>query len=311
MNRTVEPSWPTAIDPGTAIGWTALTVADLQRSLDFYTGVLGFKQLDRQEHSALLGADTEPLLLLIEQPGAQPKPTRATGLYHVAILLPGRIDLGHVLRRIVTDYKLDGYADHLVSEALYLSDPDGNGLEIYRDRPRSEWQWQGRQVVMASDPIDLPELIRSAEQSGHAWQGLPRDTIIGHVHLQVADLQQASAFYHDLLGFDVVAQMPGALFVSAGGYHHHLGLNIWQSRNAPPPPANAAGLRLFTLSVPDQQAQAQIAERLRAAGVLVQEQDDALLFNDPWRNAIALIPHAARSTTAALAAAGRITPLTA
>lgn len=310
MDRTTESSRPAAIDPGTEISWTALTVADLQRSLEFYTGVLGFKQLDRQPHSAMLGVDTQPLLLLIEQPGAQPKPPRATGLYHVAILLPSRIDLGHVLRRILSDYKLDGYADHLVSEALYLADPDGNGLEIYRDRPRSEWHWQGRQVVMASDPIDLAELISSAEQSGYAWQGLPAGSVIGHVHLQVADLQQASTFYHDLLGFDIVAQLPGALFVSAGGYHHHLGLNTWQSRSGPLPPSNAAGLRLFTLSVPDQQSQAQIAERLRTAGVTVVAQDDALLFNDPWRNTIVLIPHTARGATARLAAAGQIAPLT-
>lgn len=310
MNRTIEPSQPTAIDPGTEIGWTALTVADLQRSLDFYTGVLGFQQLDRQAHSATLGADSQPLLLLVEQPGAQPRPPHATGLYHVAILLPSRTDLGHMLGRILRDYKLDGYADHLVSEALYLSDPDGNGLEIYRDRPRSEWRWQGSQVVMASDPIDLPELVRSAEQSGQPWQGLPAGTVIGHVHLQVADLAQASAFYHGLLGFDIVAQLPGALFVSAGGYHHHLGLNTWQSRGGPLPPANAAGLRLFTLSVPDQAAQAEIAERLRAAGVPVTTQADALVFNDPWRNTIVLIPHAAHAATATLAAAGKIEPLT-
>lgn len=305
MNSTHETDRPAAIDPSAEIGWVTLAVADLQRSLDFYSGVLGFKQLDRQPHSAVLGADSEPLLLLTEQPGARPKPQRSTGLYHVAILLPSRVDLGHILQRIVSEYKLDGYADHLVSEALYLSDPDGNGLEIYRDRPRSEWQRQGDQIVMASDPIDVHGLIREAQQSGREWSGIPTGTTIGHVHLQIGDIAQARAFYHGVLGFDVVAQMPGALFVSAGGYHHHLGLNIWQSRNAPPAPADAAGLRVLTISVSDQQAQAAIAAQLAAAGVEVTEQAGSLRFEDPWHNPILVIQHAQRATSAAQFIAGQ------
>jgi catechol 2,3-dioxygenase len=310
MDHQNTTSSRAAIDPGAAIGWAALTVADLQRSLDFYIDVLGFKQLDRQERSALLGTDSQPLLLLQEQPGALPRQPRTTGLYHIAILLPDRIDLGHVLQRIATRYKLDGYADHLVSEALYLSDPDGNGLEIYRDRARGEWQWRGGQVRMASDPIDLSGMVREAELSGRVWEGLPEGTTIGHMHLQIGDLAQAEAFYHGVLGFDVVARMPGALFVSAGGYHHHLGLNTWQSRNAPPAPDNSAGLHIFAISVPDEQAQRAVAERLEAAGVAVTEQTSGLVFHDPWRNAIMLIPVARHNDAVAQVAAGQLAGVT-
>ncbi len=272
-------------NPATAIGWLALTVASLERSLQFYTEVLGFKLIERQDGEAVLGVERMPLLVLQEQAGAQPKPARATGLYHFAILVPTRIDLGHSLRHLtLSRYPLSGYADHLVSEALYLADPDGNGIEIYRDRPRSEWHWQNGTVQMASDPIDLHGLLAEAEQAGGAWAGLPTGTTIGHMHLQVGDIGKAEAFYHAVLGFDVVARWPGALFVSAGGYHHHLGLNTWTSRNGPPAPANSAGLRAFTTTVPNTAALALWAEQIRAGGIAVVEEQGSFCVADPWHN---------------------------
>lgn len=294
-----------AIDPGTEIGWTALTVADLERALQFYTEVLGFAVLARAGDGALLGAGDVPLLALVGRPDAPPRPPRTTGLYHFAILLPSRADLGRALRQLsATGYPLDGYADHLVSEALYLTDPEGNGIEIYRDRPRSEWRWQDGRVQMASDPIDLAALIAEGDRDGQPWRGLPGGTVIGHMHLQVADIPQAEAFYHGLLGFDIAATWPGALFISAGGYHHHLGLNTWGSRAAPPPPAAATGLRVFALSVPDAAAVTRIAAHLETAGVAADEQAGVLALHDPWQNRIVIVPRAGLRDAAARAQAG-------
>lgn len=287
-----------AIDPRTDIGWAALRVADLARSAQFYVDVLGFDLIDQQPGRATLGVGGSPLLLLHEQRGVQPRLANTTGLYHFAILVPSRADLGRSLRRLAeTGYPLGGYADHLVSEALYLSDPDGNGIEIYRDRPRSKWRWNDGQVQMASDPIDLPQLV--AEADGQPWTGLVAGTRIGHMHLQVGDIPQAEAFYHGVLGFDVVAHWPGALFVSAGGYHHHIGLNTWHSRNAPPQPQAAAGLRAFTIALADEPALAAVAERLRNAQISFTEQAHTIIVHDPSSNVVLLTLRAQLADVAA------------
>jgi catechol 2,3-dioxygenase len=240
MNNS-SPQADYQLDPATTIGWTALTIARLERSVQFYTDVLGFAVLQQQPGTAVLGVERTPLLVLVEQPGVRPRSPRTTGLFHFAILVPSRVELGRSLRRLVTaGYPLEGASDHLVSEALYLSDPDNNGIEIYRDRPRDEWRWTNGQVAMASEPVDLAGLVGEAERDGRPWTGLAAGTRIGHMHLQVADIQQAETFYHGVFGFDVAARWPGALFVSAGGYHHHLGLNTWYTKGAPQPPAGAA-----------------------------------------------------------------------
>lgn len=278
-----------SIHPDTQIGLVALTVADLDRSIRFYEGVLGFKLIQRRDSSAALGVGQTPLLVLAEQPGARPKSPYTTGLYHFAILVPSRADLARSLRLLAEmRHPLGGSSDHLVSEALYLSDPDGNGIEIYRDRPRSAWPIQGGQVQMAVDPLDLEDLLAELERDRRPWQGLAPGTRIGHIHLQVADLRQAEAFYHGVLGFDVMQHMPGALFVSAGGYHHHIGLNTWHTRDAPPPPAGSAGLRHFTISLPDATEQARLAAQLQAAGISFEQHDGALALLDPWGNRILL-----------------------
>lgn len=287
----LEPRQPiAAIDPATRVGVIALTVADLGRSIAYYTNAIGLTVLRQTGSDAILGAAETPLLLLREQSGALPWMTDAmTGLYHFAILVPSRKDLGRWLRHyLVLGYPPPGQGDHLVSEALYLRDPDGHGIEVYRDRPRDEWRWIDGQVQMAADPVDVRGLIAEANASGEPWTGMPAGTCLGHVHLQVGDIAQADAFYHGILGFDVVARMPSALFVSAGGYHHHLGLNTWHSRGAPPAPPDVASLRFFTLALPSDAALAAVVARLDGAGIAHQTSANAIALRDPWQNEILL-----------------------
>ena len=237
------------------IGHVSLRVRDLDRSLVFYRDVLGFRDVAESKDAApgvaRCGAGQRVLIELHEDKNAVAKPRRSTGLFHFAILVPSRAALGRSLRRLVErSWPLSGASDHLVSEALYLDDPDGLGIEIYRDRPRPEWPVRGGQLMMATDPLDLQSLIDEpgAEQP---WSGLDAATVIGHVHLHVPHLDSAEAFYCGGIGFEpTVRGYPGALFVAAGGYHHHLGLNTWIGIGAPPPPENAVGLRSFTIEAP-------------------------------------------------------------
>jgi catechol 2,3-dioxygenase len=297
-----------SIAPATQVGLVALTVADLERSLAYYTTALGFQELERGEGTVTLGAGGTPLLLLTEERGAQPWPHDRygyTGLYHFAILVPTRADLGRWLRHwLELGLPVPGQGDHLVSEALYLSDPDGNGIEIYRDRPRDTWTWSSGQVRMAADPVDLRGLLEDAEREGKPWTGMPAGTRVGHIHLQVGDIAQAAAFYHDVLGFDIVASMPSALFVSAGGYHHHIGMNTWHSKGADPSPAGVAGLRYFSIELPSEEARAEVLDRVRAAGLDVARSGDVAIVRDPWRNVILLHVGAAADAEAARAIAG-------
>ena len=228
------------------IGQVSLTVRDLDRSLNFYTNVLGF--VDAGGHR--LGPPGGRVLIeLHERKDAILKPRRSTGLYHFAILVPSRAALGRSLRRLEDRrYPLTGASDHLVSEALYLDDPDGLGIEIYRDRPRDSWRrLPDGQLAMSTDPLDL-QGVHDEPGAETPWNGLESGTVIGHVHLHVPHLDSAEAFYCGRIGFEpIVRRYPGALFVSAGGYHHHLGLNIWTGVGAPPPPENAVGMRAFTI----------------------------------------------------------------
>lgn len=242
------------LPPDAHIGQVSLTVSNLDRSIAFYRDVLGFRESRSDGGVAYLGADARTLVELHEKPQAIPKPRRSTGLYHVAILVPSRAALGRSLRRLSDRrWPMTGASDHLVSEALYLDDPDGLGIEIYRDRASDEWPRRDGQLAMATDPLDLQGVFD--EPGAEApWTGLDPGTMIGHVHLHVPHLDSAEAFYCGRIGFEpTVRGYPGALFVAAGGYHHHLGLNTWTGIGAPPPPEHAVGLRSFTIESRDVQ----------------------------------------------------------
>ncbi|HLG65864.1 MAG TPA: VOC family protein [Ktedonosporobacter sp.] len=285
-----QQSTSQSIHPDTRIGTATLRVAQLDRSLHFYEDVLGFRRLEQTSESVVIGAeDMTPLLILTEEPGAQPQPRQFAGVYHIAILLPGRAELGQLLARMIEAGIEIGQGDHLVSEALYISDPDAIGLELYRDRPRDTWNWsEERRVQMASNRVDLEGMLAEGEQSTHRWTGLPAGTRIGHMHLRVGDIAQAEHFYHTILGFDITAQVPGALFVSAGGYHHHIGLNTWESRGAGPAPAHTAGLSSFEVLLPDRKALEEVQARLTAAQIPFQEDGTSITVADPWQNRMTL-----------------------
>lgn len=285
-----QPATSKSIHPDTRIGTATLRVSQLNRSLHFYEDVLGFRRIESAPGKAVIGAeDMSPMLILTEEPGAKPQPRRFSGLYHVAILLPNRAELGQLLSRMIDAGIEIGQGDHLVSEALYISDPDAIGLELYRDRPSETWHWsEGGTVQMASDPVDLEGMIAEGEHSAHTWTGLPSGTRIGHMHLRVGDLAQAEHFYHTILGFDVTAKVPGALFVSAGHYHHHIGLNTWESRGAGPAPEHSAGLRSFEILIPNREALAEIQARLAAAQIPFQDHGTSITVVDPWQTQITL-----------------------
>ena len=280
------------IDPGARIGAVHLTISDLRRSVRFYEAHLGFVVHRQDDRTAWLGAGGSDLLVLTQDATA-PRVRGTTGLYHFAILVPSRADLARSFRLLVqTNAAMQGAADHGVSEALYLADEDGNGIEVYRDRPRAEWPIVNGHLHMGVEPMDLDALLAEAGEAG-SGAGLAAGTVIGHVHLHVSRLADADAFYVGLLGFDLMQRYgPSALFVSAGGYHHHIGLNTWAGVGAPPPPPGALGLRHFDVVLPNASALAAVAERLRAAGVVPEPVDGGLLIHDPARNAIRLTtPH--------------------
>jgi len=280
-----------ALHPATHMGPTTLAVSDLARSVDFYTRVLGMKATSRDAQNATISVGSTPLFYLQEIPNAQRQPPYSTGLYHAAILVPSRADLGRVILNMIREkYSLSGASDHFVSEALYLDDPDGNGLEIYRDRPRAEWKWNGPQVVMGTEPLDFDGIIESAGDPDVPYAGMAEGTTIGHMHLRVGNIPKAEAFYANLIGFDIVATWHGALFISAGRYHHHLGLNTWHSQGAPRPPADSVGLRQYTILVPDATARDQIVARLDGARVTSVRRDADVLVDDPWGNLIRIAP---------------------
>jgi catechol 2,3-dioxygenase len=268
------------------LGAIRLRTGDLERLRAFYETTIGLETLAAVDGVTSLGADGAALVELVDDPDAPSRPPGTTGLFHLALLVPTRADLARTLRRVAgSGGRLSGASDHLVSEALYLSDPEGNGIELYRDRPREEWPLSGDSVEMATLPLDLDDLL--AESGGEkADAAMPPGTTLGHVHLQVADLDPAEAFWVDALGLDVTARgYPGALFTSAGGYHHHVGLNTWAGVGAPSPPAGSRGLVRFELVLPDAAAVEAAAARL-ARVATVEEEDGGVVAADPSGNAV-------------------------
>ena len=268
------------------LGAIRLRVGDLDRTRRFYEEAVGLAPLSSDDGVAALGTESgRPLVELEGDPDAPPRPPHTTGLFHLALLVPTRADLARALRRLAaTGWRLSGASDHLVSEALYLSDPEGNGIELYRDRPRDEWPVAGGVLRMDTLPLDLGGLL--SEDDG-ADDGTPSGAVLGHVHLQVADLASAEAFWVDALGFDVTVRgYPGALFASVGGYHHHVGLNTWAGVGAPRPPAGSRGLVRFDLVLPDDAAVESASDRLASSGASIELVDAGVLATDPSGNAL-------------------------
>jgi catechol 2,3-dioxygenase len=293
-----EKTQTTSTLPATThLGAVTLAVSNLERSISFYNRIIGLKVLtpasDDKPNTATLGAGETPLLHLVEIPNARRQPAFTTGLFHMAILLPTRTDLGRFLINVIRNQSSIsrlGSSDHLVSEAIYLNDPDGNGLEVYRDRPRSEWEWQGSLVKMDTIALDAEGVIASVPDQNAPYEWAPDGTVIGHMHLRASDLALGKAFYVDIVGFDIITDYPGALFVSAGRYHHHLGMNIWQSKDAPPPPEDSVGLREFTIVVPDAEALSALSTRVTNAGYpLLESQGTSFVTRDPWGNHVRFI----------------------
>ncbi len=276
---------------GTRLGPVRLRVADLTRSLAFYEQVLGLRVIAREAQVASLAAqDDERVLVILEaRAGTGPSRRGRLGLYHFAILLPDRPSLGRFVQHLAGLGVGAGAGDHLVSEAFYLSDPDGLGIEVYADRPRDTWRRIGRELMLATDPVDVPALVAAA--AGSAWRGMPAGTVIGHVHLHVGDLDRAASFYADGLGFDRMTwSYPGALFLGAGGYHHHLGTNTWSGPNAQAPAADEARLIAWTIELRSREALQRVAEQLTRAGhAVATPREGVLLVSDPWGTQVELI----------------------
>jgi catechol 2,3-dioxygenase len=255
------------ISPLTTVGAVHLTVSDLDRSLAYYREAIGLAVLGRENGRASVGAGDRELLVLVEEPGARPSRGH-TGLFHFALLLPERADLARWLAHAARDgVELTGLSDHYVSEALYLSDPDGHGIEIYADRPREIWEGDVA-ARMTSVLLDVPSLLSELDDPEAAeFDGLPAGTRMGHVHLKVASIPEVVAFYRDVLGFALTAQLGAhAAFLAAGGYHHHLGANTWESAGAIPAPPGSAALRHATIVLPDEAERDRVVERLVERG---------------------------------------------
>jgi len=276
------------IAPATRMGSVELSVADLDRTIEYWQRVIGLRLLERDDGRASLGTDTE-LLRFVEEPGAQPDHGH-TGLYHVALLVPDRAGLARWLAHVAREQvELQGLSDHAVSEAIYLRDPDWHGIEVYADRPRSGWD--GRVFeLMTTMPLDVQDLFGELEDPAtEPFDGLPDGTVMGHVHLRVADVPKTVEFYNGVLGMGVTAQLgPSAAFLSAGGYHHHVGANVWESRGASPAPPGTATLKQATIMLPDAAERDRVAGRVADAGQEPEAREEGLLVRDPSGNSLLL-----------------------
>jgi len=275
------------LPPDTRLGPIRLNAGDQQRLSDFYERVIGLRSVEPRDGIAALGAEPgHAIVELVPTPDAPPRPGGTSGLFHLAILVPHRADLAHALRRVSeSGWRFTGASDHLVSEALYLRDPEGNGIEIYRDRPRSEWRRTNGELELDTRPLDLDSVLGEARSAETTAASMPSGTQLGHVHLNVSELSPSESFYAAGLGLDVTVRgYPGALFLSAGGYHHHLGLNTWMGEGVPPPPPGALGLNRYEVIVPSADAVDQVERRFAQGGVETARSEEGLLATDPSRN---------------------------
>jgi len=288
-----------SIHPATRVGAVSLNVADLENQLTFYQQVMGFKLHGREGNQARLGSDNAELLHLVEQPGFK-RYRRVTGLYHFAVLFPDRRELARAMARLFVLKYPNSPTDHIMTKTTYLDDPEGNGIELYTESPE-DGTWSltnGEYVTRRADgslsdgrePLDVNALLSHLKEDDRLDAPIPPETRMGHIHLHVRNIEEAVDFYHGILGFDVmgVAKAFRMAFVSAGGYHHHLGLNTWQGEGAPPPPADALGLRHFTVELPDQGALDEVIARVEKAGISANQTENGLLLSDPSQNGVVL-----------------------
>jgi catechol 2,3-dioxygenase len=267
------------------LGSVHLTVTDLERSIPFYESALGLQLARREGAEAALGAGGEDLLVLTEEPDARPA-GRHAGLYHYALLFPSRLELARAAQRLIaTRTPVTGASDHKISEAIYLPDPDGNGIELAADRSREHWGDLSDPTALGGpEPLDMVSLMALVEGT-EPPAGAPGELRVGHVHLHVGDVEEALRFWRDLIGFEVMTQFPSAAFVAAGGYHHHLGLNTWRGEGVPPMPEGSVGMRHWTI-VLDPTAVAAVRERVAAGGAPVEDRPDGFLTRDPSNNVV-------------------------
>ncbi|MBP2547570.1 catechol 2,3-dioxygenase [Neorhizobium galegae] len=264
------------------VGTAHLQVTDLDRTAAFYRQIIGLSVLEEAPSGTVLGVDGTPLLTLSTGKDVARAPRNAAGLFHTAFLVPDRAELGAWLAHAVHHgVRLDGASDHLVSEAIYLSDPEGNGIEIYRDRAPLEWSYQpDGTVTMATNRLDLQALYDGARKEG--WAGMAAGTAIGHIHLQVGAIPEADAFYRDVLGLKIMARYPGASFFATGGYHHHVAANIWNSRGAGARQKTMSGLAGYTLKFEDKAALETARQALEKLEVATSRSAEGLSLVDPW-----------------------------
>jgi catechol 2,3-dioxygenase len=276
------------IDSALKIGLTTLYVKDLANMVEFYQNEIGLNRLEGDGTAVTLGigADNRPIIRLVSKPTGRAYP-RATGLFHLAILLPTRADLGQWLRHYLQNHQLDGAGDHIVSEALYINDPEGNGLEIYWDRPRETWTVNGESIRMDTLRVDIASLLAEAHDT--PFVQMPSGTTTGHIHLQVDNIEKAVRFYRHILGFSQTAYFSQqAGFFGAGGYHHHVGSNIWNSRGAAPPPTDALGLDRYELVFSTASKLDQVLDRLKENSISFDEMSHGFKVKDPAGNQLVL-----------------------
>ncbi|PYF04238.1 VOC family protein [Ureibacillus chungkukjangi] len=264
--------------PNMYVSHIQLKVSNLERSLDYYKNIIGFNVLEQTKMSAVLTFDgTTSILSLEEVPAALPLRRGVTGLYHFALLLPTRKDLGNFIQQIIQKNERVGAGDHHVSEAFYLNDPDGNGIEVYSDRPEQDWLWhEDGMVYMTTEQVNVQSVLSDADGK---WNGLPAGTVMGHIHLSAANLTDSEKFYTQALGYDIVTRYGNqALFLSTGKYHHHIGLNTWESLNGSPAPENSVGLKSFTIVLSNEAEADKIKENLKSLGARVEAFEGASKF---------------------------------
>jgi catechol 2,3-dioxygenase len=299
-NPNNKKSTPASIHPATQVGHVSLTVANLENQISFYQNVLGFSLHWRNDQAAHMGSGSANLLHLVEKPNVK-RYQRVTGLYHFAVLFPDQRELARAVARLFALKYQNFPTDHVLTKTTYLDDPEGNGIELYADSPEDgQWFMEGDNFFArradgtlsnGREPLDLEELFSHLKEDDRLDAPIPKETCIGHVHLHTRDVDEAVDFYHGLLGFDIMGQAKAMriAFVSAGGYHHHVGLNTWQGEGAPPPPPDAMGLRYFSVVLPNQTELDKLLARLDQAGIPMEERDGGLLVVDPSQNGLLLV----------------------